>query len=151
MILVYNNNDEGDHVRISKYTYIFVKGLKKCFWLKNVKNAMPWVIFLKKTLFDKLVTKNNAIDTSGHLLKSSYSTDKSGLWKKIDDADKKIADTSEVVKTSYNAEITEIEGKIPGITSLATTSTLNVVEKRYPTTVIWSRKQIMMQSKRHWD
>ena len=98
MILVYNNNDEGDLVRISKYTYIFVKGLKKCFWLKNVKNAMPWVIFFKKTLFHKLVTKVNAIDTSGFLLKSPHSTDKSGLWKKTDDADKKIADTSEVVK-----------------------------------------------------
>ena len=40
----------------------------------------------------------NAIDTSGFLLKSRYSTDKSGLWKEIDDADKKIADTSELVK-----------------------------------------------------
>ena len=40
---------------------------------------MLWVIFLKKTLYDKLITKVNAIDTSGFLLKSQYSTDKSGL------------------------------------------------------------------------
>ena len=59
---------------------------------------MLWVIFLKKTLYHKLITKVNAIDTSGFLLKSQYSTDKSGLWKEIDDADKKIADTSELVK-----------------------------------------------------
>ena len=59
---------------------------------------MLWVIFLKKTLYHKLITKVNAIDTSGLLLKSQYSTDKSGLWKEIDDADKKIADTSELVK-----------------------------------------------------
>ena len=59
---------------------------------------MLWVIFLKKTLYHKLITKVNAIDTSGFLLKSQYSTDKSGLWKEIDDADKKIADTGELVK-----------------------------------------------------
>ena len=59
---------------------------------------MLWVIFLKKTLYHKLITKVNAIDTSGFLLKSQYSTDKSGLWKEIDDADKKIDDTSELVK-----------------------------------------------------
>ena len=59
---------------------------------------MLWAIFLKKTLYHKLITKVNAIDTSGFLLKSQYSTDKSGLWKEIDDADKKIADTSELVK-----------------------------------------------------
>ena len=41
-----------------------------------------------------------------------------------------------LLKTSYNAEITEIDGKIPGITSWATTSALNAAEKRYPTTVI---------------
>ena len=33
------------------------------------------------------------------------------------------------LKTSYNAEITEIERKIPGVTSLSTTSALNAVEK----------------------
>ena len=33
------------------------------------------------------------------------------------------------LKTGYNAEITEIERKIPGVTSLSTTSALNAVEK----------------------
>ena len=47
-----------------------------------------------------------------------------------------------LLKTSYNAEITEIDGKIPGITSLATTSALNAAEKRYPTTVIWSTSKV---------
>ena len=44
---------------------------------------MLWI-----TLFDKLVTKVNAIDNSGFVLKIQYDTDKLGLEKKINDADK---------------------------------------------------------------
>ena len=84
---------------------------------------MLWVIFLKKTLYHKLITKVNAIDTSGFLLKSQYSTDK--LMTQI----RKQLILVNSLKTSYNAEITEIERKIPGVTSLSTTSALNAVEK----------------------
>ena len=40
-------------------------------------------------MYDKLVTKVNAIDTSGFFLKIQHETDKSGLEKKINDADQK--------------------------------------------------------------
>ena len=53
---------------------------------------------VKKTVYDKLVTKVHNIDTSGFVLKSKYDTDKSDLEKKIIDANKKIPDTSRLVK-----------------------------------------------------
>ena len=42
---------------------------------------------IKKTLYDKLVTKVNAIDTGGFSLKTQNDTDKSGLEKKTNDVD----------------------------------------------------------------
>ena len=53
---------------------------------------------VKKTVYDKLVAKVNNIDTSGFVLKTKYDTDKSDLENKISDADKKIPDTSGLVK-----------------------------------------------------
>ena len=85
----------------------------------------------KKNVFDKLLTKVNAIYANTFVLKTHYNTDKSGLEKKIDDASKKILDASGlVIKTDYNAKITDIEGKIPSITSLATTAALNAVNDK---------------------
>ena len=46
---------------------------------------------------DKWVTKVNAINTSGSVLKTQYNIDKSGLQKKIGEAAKKILDTSGLV------------------------------------------------------
>ena len=40
---------------------------------------------VKKTVYDKLVTKVNSIDTSGFVLKTKYDTDKSELENKIPD------------------------------------------------------------------
>ena len=52
---------------------------------------------------DKLFRKVNTMNTSGFVLKHHYDTDKSGLEKKINDADKKIPDTSGLLKkTDYN-------------------------------------------------
>ena len=60
-----------------------------------------------------------------------YIIDKSGLEKTTDDADKKMPDTSGLVKkTDYDAKITGIEGKIPSITCFTTISALNVVENK---------------------
>ena len=60
---------------------------------------------VNKTVYDKLVTKVNSIDTSGFVLKNKYDKDKSEI-------ENKGPDTSGLVKkTDYNAEITEIEGK----------------------------------------
>ena len=53
---------------------------------------------VKKTEYDKLVTKVNNIDTKGFVLKTTYDTDKSDLEKKNSDADKKIPDTSDLAK-----------------------------------------------------
>ena len=44
---------------------------------------------VKKTEYNKLVTKVNNIDTTGFLLKTKYDTDELDLEKKISDADKK--------------------------------------------------------------
>ena len=53
---------------------------------------------LKKTEYNKLVTKVNNIDTTGFVLKTKYDTGKSDLEKKIIDAEKKIPDASGLVK-----------------------------------------------------
>ena len=55
---------------------------------------------IKKTVYNKLVTKVNNIDTSDFVLKTNYNTDKTEL-------EKKIPDTSGLVKkTNYNIIIT---------------------------------------------
>ena len=53
---------------------------------------------VKKTVYDKSVAKVNNIDTSEFVLKTKYDTDKSDLENKISDGDKKIPDTSELLK-----------------------------------------------------
>ena len=83
---------------------------------------------VKKTVYDKLVTKVNNIDTGGFLLKTKYDADKLELKKKI-------PDTSNLVKKSdYNTKISEIEGKIPSISNLATPSALTAVQNKIPST-----------------
>ena len=44
---------------------------------------------VKKTLYNKLVTKVNNIDTTSFVSKTKYNTDQSNLEKKISDAEKK--------------------------------------------------------------
>ena len=67
---------------------------------------------VKKTVYDKLATKVNNIDTSRFLLKPKYYTDKLEL-------EKKVPDVSNLVKRSdYNTKVSEIEGKIPSVTGL---------------------------------
>ena len=53
---------------------------------------------VKKTKYKKLVTKVDNIDTIGFALKTKSDTDKSDLEKKISDAEKKILNTSALVK-----------------------------------------------------
>ena len=79
---------------------------------------------VKKTVYDKLVTKVNNIDTSGFVLKTKYDTDKSELENKIPS----INDL--VKKPNYDSKISEIEGKIPDITNLATKTALATVENK---------------------
>ena len=80
-------------------------------------------------MYNKLVAKVNNIDTSGFVLKTKYSKDKSEL-------ENEISDTSGLIKKSnYHAKISEIEGKIP-ISSLATNSALTAVANKTPMLVV---------------
>ena len=65
---------------------------------------------VKKTVYDKLAAKVNSIDTSVFVLKTNYDRDKS----------------------TYNTKITEIEGKTPSISDLATNAALTAVENKIP-------------------
>ena len=79
-------------------------------------------MLLKKTVYDKLVAKVDNIDTSGFVLKTKYSTDKTEL-------EKKISDVSNLVKKT---KFTELEKKIPDVSNLATKTTLTAVENKIP-------------------
>ena len=63
--------------------------------------------------------------TLAFVLKTKYDTDT--------ELEKKISDTSGLVKKiNYNTKITEIEGKIPDASSLATKTALFTVESKIP-------------------
>ena len=94
------------------------------------------MMLLKKPMYDKLLTRFNTIDTSGFFFKTQYNTDKSALEKKSMTQITKYLMLVFLLKTDYNVKITEIEGKISSIIGLSTTSTLNILKKRYPTAVI---------------
>lgn len=84
---------------------------------------------------DNLVTNLNLINTSELVLKTQYNSDKSDLKKKIDDASKKIYDTSAVDKErDYNTKINEREGKACSIFGLA----IIIAPNAYPAAVILS-------------
>ena len=74
---------------------------------------------VKKTVYDKLVAKVNAIDTSDFVLKTKYDTDKSEL-------ENKIPDVTDFVK---EAKLTELENKIPDANNLATKKRINCCRK----------------------
>ena len=57
----------------------------------------------------------------------------------------KIPNVSNLVKkTDLNAKITEVEGKIPSITGLATNSALTAVENKIPDVSSFVKKQILI-------
>ena len=53
---------------------------------------------LKKTEYNKLVTKVDNVDTTGFVLKTTYDTNKSDLEKKNSDVENKIPDATGLVK-----------------------------------------------------
>ena len=85
---------------------------------------------VKKTVYDKLVTKVDNIDTSGSVLKTKYNTDKTEFEKKVPDT------IGLVKKTNYNTAVTEIENKIPDINNLATKTALLLLKIKYLMLVI---------------
>ena len=79
-----------------------------------------------KTVYNKLVAKVNAIDTSDFVLKTKYDRDKSK-------SENKTPDTSDLVKkTVCNTKITDLENKIRDISNLATKTALTTVENKIP-------------------
>ena len=60
-------------------------------------------MFLKKTVYDKLVAKVDNIDTCDFALKTKYNTEKT-------ESEKKIPNVTDFVK---KADLTELESKIP--------------------------------------
>ena len=87
---------------------------------------------LLKKLYDKSVAKVNNVDTSTFVLKTKYQTDKTELEKKITDFVKK-------------TKLTELENKIPDVSSLATKTALTAVENKIPDVSSLVKKQIMTQ------
>ena len=78
-----------------------------------------------------MVAKVNGIDTTNFVSKTKYEKDGSDFEFKFNKVDKKIADVSDLVKkTDFNAKITEMKGKIPSITGLATSSALAVIKNK---------------------
>ena len=119
-----------------------------------------------KTVYDKLVTKVDNIDTTGFALKTKYDIDKSDLQKKIMiqkkrflinnlvkktdhnskimEIEDKISDISNLVKkTDYNAKIVEIEAKISDVSNLVKKTDYNAkiteIESKYITTVDYNK------------
>ena len=84
---------------------------------------------VKKTVYDKLLVKVNNIDVSGFLIwHREIRLRKENEWCR-----QKIPDNNELVKKiSYIAKISELEGKIPSNTNLATTAPLTIVENEIP-------------------
>ena len=98
---------------------------------------------VKKTTYDKLVAKANSIDISRFDLKTKDDTDKSEI-------ENKISDTSGLVKmTDYNAKITEMEGKTPNISDLATNAALTTIENKIPN--IRNLVKNKLKHKNYWN
>ena len=88
---------------------------------------------VKKTEYNKLVTKVKGIDTKDFVLKTKYEKDGSDIEDKINKVGKKIPGVRDLVKkTDFNSKINEVESKIPSITGLATSSALTTVENKIP-------------------
>ena len=125
-------------IDVNKFTTVPVNLSK----LTNVVNNDA----VKKTAYDKLVTKVNNIDTSTFVLKTKYDTDKSDLKIKSVMQTKKTPDTSGLIKkTDYNAKISEIESKMLSISGLVTNAALTAVENKIPNVSSLVKKQIIMQ------
>ena len=74
---------------------------------------------VKKTEYNKLVTKVDNIDTTNFVKKNKYEKDGSDFEDKFNKIYKKIPDlTSLVRKTDFNNKVTVLEGKIRDVSSL---------------------------------
>ena len=86
-----------------------------------------------------MVAKVDDIDTSDFVLKTNYNADKTKV--------EKIPDNSGLVKkTDYDTKITEVEGKIPDISNLATKTASTTVENRILSVSNLVKKQTITQN-----
>ena len=113
-----NLKTEVDKLDIDKLATVAVD-------LSKVSNVVKNEV-VKKTEYDKLVTKVNNIDTSDFVLKTKYATDKLELENKI------VNISGLVKKTDYNTKITELENKILYISNIAKKAGLTIVEDKIP-------------------
>ena len=95
---------------------------------------------VKKTAFNILKNKVDAIDNSGFVTRTKFTTDSNALDDKIDKIEKKIPDISGLAtKSSVTRLITEqedytdkVKKKIPDISGLASKTELTAVENKIP-------------------
>ena len=95
---------------------------------------------VKKTEYNTLKNKVDAIDTSGFVTRTKFTTDTNALDDKIDKIEKKIHDISGLAtKSSVTRLITEqedytdkVKKKIPDISGLASKTELTAVENKIP-------------------
>ena len=86
---------------------------------------------VKKTEYDKLVAKVNAIDNTNFVSRTKYEKNGSDFEDKISEIDKQIPDVSDLVKnTNFDSKISKVEGKILSISRLATSSALTAIENK---------------------
>ena len=95
---------------------------------------------VEKTIYNTLKNKVDAIDTSGFVTRTKFTTDTNALDDKIDKVEKKIPDISGLAtKSSVTCLITEqedytdkVKKKIPDISGLASKTELTDVEDKIP-------------------
>ena len=95
---------------------------------------------VKKTAYNTLKTKVDAIDTSGFVTRTKFATDTNALDDKIDKFENKIPDVTKLAtKSSVTYLITEaedkidkIDKKIPDISGLASKTELTALENKIP-------------------
>ena len=106
--------------------------------LAKLSNVVKNVV--KKTSYNTLKTKVDAIDTSDFVARTKFVTDTNALDDKIDKVEKKIPDVTKLAtKSSVTYLITEaedkidkIDKKIPDISGLASKTALTAVESKIP-------------------
>ena len=98
---------------------------------------------VKKTEYNTLKNKVDAMDTSAFVTRTKFTTDTNALDDKIDKIEKKIPDISGLATKSSvtcliteqevkKKELTAVENKIPDVSGLATASALTAVENKTP-------------------
>ena len=97
---------------------------------------------VKKTTYNTLKNKVDAIDTSGFVIRTKFTTDTNALATKssvthliteqVDCTDKVKKKIPDISGLASKTELTDVENKIPDVSSLATAPALTAVENKIP-------------------